>query len=128
MKDRREYYQRWREAHPDYFREYNRSHYTTEQNREKDRRLRQSVIEGYGGRCVCCGENNIRYLQIDHVNNDGVKHRQEIGKAPKQMYLWLKRNGFPVGFQILCANCHNAKTHYGGCQEGAHLRQAGTPE
>jgi len=31
------------------------------------------------------------------------------------MYVWLKRNYFPTGFQLLCHNCNLAKGFYGKC-------------
>ena len=58
-------------------------------------------------------------LTIDHVNNDGSKHRREIGKLYKypdgrralvtDIYGWLEKNGFPDGFQVLCYNCNISK-------------------
>jgi hypothetical protein len=37
------------------------------------------------------------------------------------VYLWLKREGFPAGFRVLCFNCNHAAHVNGGecgCQEG----------
>src|ERR1035437_9280995 len=28
--------------------------------------------------CKCCGENEIAFLQADHIENDGAAHRKEI--------------------------------------------------
>lgn len=53
--------------------------------------------------CLIC---DIDMLCIDHINNDGSKHRKEVGRA--RLYGWLKNNDFPLGFQVLCAN-HNLK-------------------
>lgn len=60
-------------------------------------------------RCACCGENNIKFLTIDHINNEGHKHRKEI-KGQILIY-WLIKNNLPEGFQILCYNCNCAKPH-----------------
>ncbi len=38
--------------------------------------LRTQVINSYGGSCVCCGETELVFLSIDHINNDGDKHRK----------------------------------------------------
>ncbi len=85
-----------------------------EQHRERTRRLKDQVYAAYGGkRCVCCGETEERFLTIDHVNNDGNRHRKEVG-AGKDMYGWLIRNGFPSGFQVLCQNCNMGKYLNGG--------------
>jgi len=77
--------------------------------------LRDEVFVAYGGyRCKCCGETEPRFLQIDHVNNDGAKHRRQMGGGGNHLYLWLKRNKYPEGFQVLCANCNYAK-RFGPC-------------
>lgn len=69
------------------------------------------VFDYYGRVCVCCGETIPKFLTIDHINNDGAEHRREIfgvnkGGAGLNFYLWLKRHGFPEGFQTLCMNCN----------------------
>jgi hypothetical protein len=53
------------------------------------------------------------FLAIDHVDNSGAKHKKEIGGAA-YFYRWLRNNGYPPGFQVLCFNCNWAKSH-GGC-------------
>src|SRR5439155_12426082 len=40
--------------------------------------LRHAAILAYGGRCACCSEVEYDFLQLDHVNNDGGQHREEI--------------------------------------------------
>lgn len=75
---------------------------------------RKLVISHYGGKCNCCGESIFEFLQIDHINGGGRKHRAEVGSGTK-FYRWLIRNGFPDGFQVLCANCNFGKGQYGTC-------------
>lgn len=58
--------------------------------------------------CACCGEIILEFLEVDHINNDGNKHRREIGN--QKIYDWLIKNKFPTGFQILCANCNKGKS------------------
>jgi hypothetical protein len=74
------------------------------------------VLEHYGGKCACCGETKIEFLTLNHTDNDGRKHREEVG-AGSQIYGWLVRNNFPLEpkLQVLCWNCQEAKTHYGYC-------------
>ena len=75
---------------------------------EKLARLRRKclVMDKYGGKCSCCGENRSEFLSIDHINGNGNQHRKQIvGK----IYPWLKRNKFPPGFQVLCHNCNMSK-------------------
>jgi len=77
------------------------------------RNLRKQVISNYGGRCAVCGETNLSFLCIDHINNDGAEHRDEIcgnRRSNITVYWWLKRNDFPPGFQVLCWN-HNWLKH-----------------
>ena len=76
---------------------------------------RNKVLEYYGNYCHCCGENEIKFLSIDHINGGGTKHRKQIGGGGTSLYLWLIKNNFPIGFQILCYNCNMAKGLYGKC-------------
>lgn len=74
--------------------------------------VKDEVFEAYGGYvCKCCGEKEKAFLTIDHVNNDGAKHRKEVGT---RLYHWLKNNEFPDGFQVLCMNCQWGKRCCGG--------------
>ncbi len=74
--------------------------------------LKDKVFAAYGGYvCTCCGEVEKNFLQIDHIENNGAEHRKEIGTS---LYKWLKKNGFPPGFQVLCANCNWGKRQCGG--------------
>jgi|SRR6185436_10210013 len=82
--------------------------------------LRNHVFAAYGGHCVCCGEDELVFLTIDHVHNDGATHRREVGLGDA-FFKWLKSHGFPSGFQILCRNCNWAKFREGECP---HKRKA----
>lgn len=77
---------------------------------------RRDVLRAYSGnppRCVCCGEDEERFLTIDHVNNDGSQQRKEVHQGAL-LYNWLKKNGWPEGFQILCYNCNLGRAHNRG--------------
>jgi len=87
-----------------------------EQVQAYQKRLKAEVFEAYGGKCVCCGESGLCFLTIDHINGDGAAHRRSLSKHRKSrslcsqtIYVWLKHNGFPKDFQILCYNCNCAK-------------------
>jgi hypothetical protein len=70
------------------------------------------IFEAYGGyKCKFCGETKKEFLTIDHINDDGARHRREIAKIrPKTyFYKWLWENNFPDGFQVLCRNCNWGK-------------------
>lgn len=77
-----------------------------------ERRVREEVLKHYGGQCACCKEATYEFLAIDHINGGGRKHRTEINTP---LPYWLKKNGFPEGFRILCHNCNLAKGRYGYC-------------
>jgi len=66
---------------------------------------RKSMLDTLGNRCVCCGETEEIYLEIDHVFNDGSKD-----KAPSLKK--IKEN--KERYQILCCNCNRAKHKNGG--------------
>lgn len=66
--------------------------------------------------CACCGEKELKFLSIDHINGGGNKQRKEMkGAGGASMTLWIIRNNFPEGFQILCHNCNMAKGFYRIC-------------
>lgn len=83
--------------------------------RDYGRQFRLKLIEAYGGHCVCCGETEPKFLELDHIDGGGGDHRREIGAGAEALYRWCVRNGFPATLQILCANCHNAKSFWGTC-------------
>ena len=75
-------------------------------------RLREEVLRHYGGKCACCGEKTYEFLAIDHIKGGGKKHRDSIRV---QLPWWLKKNGYPEGFRVLCHNCNMAMGRYGYC-------------
>lgn len=87
--------------------------------RENERRifdqLRLETLTAYGGSCVCCGEDYIPYLDFDHTNGGGNAHRKDVGTG-NQFYYWLRNNNYPPIIQILCSNCHAAKTRKYPCK------------
>lgn len=83
--------------------------------RLKRRNRKHEVINHYSNgtnMCESCGFCDIRALTIDHVDGGGCKHRRDIGiTSGWGFYKWLIDNGFPEGFQVLCANCQSIKRH-----------------
>lgn len=67
-------------------------------------KLKLDVINGYGGVCVCCNESYPAFLTIDHV----VPLRSNKRKW-RSLFLKLRRENFPPGYQVLCFNCNQAK-------------------
>lgn len=84
-------------------------------NKERSRcySLRVEVLDHYGGKCACCGEAELKFLCVDHINNDGAEHRRQIGTAAT-MWKWIIDSGFPDTFQVLCRNCNWGKQTNGG--------------
>ena len=73
--------------------------------------IKAAAMAHYGGeRCACpnCPQPTpgLKFLTIDHINNDGATHRKTF-KGP--MHRWLKTNNYPSGFQVLCFNCNCGK-------------------
>ena len=80
------------------------------------RRLRLEVVDGYGGRCACCGEDLVEFLAVDHVAGDGAEHRREIGKGSTYTFLrQIVTDGFPERYRLLCHNCNSSLGWYGHC-------------
>ena len=93
-------------------------------SRDRKHLEKLAAFDAYGGSvCKCCGETELEFLSIDHINEDGAKHRKDLpgsGGGGHQMYRWLRLNNYPPGFQVLCMNCNFAKGHFGQCP---HERQ-----
>jgi len=85
--------------------------------RPKEKSLKWVILNHYGCVCVCCGENDARFMTLDHKNNDGYKYRYKDGKKRKTgsaMYKDIINAGFPNDLQILCMNCNMGKQQNNG--------------
>lgn len=78
------------------------------------RDCRLKIINHYGGKCICCGEEEYKFLSIDHINGGGNKHKQEVGRS-NSFLRWIIKNNYPNFLQILCHNCNQAKGAWGKC-------------
>ena len=83
-----------------------------EYRKEWRHKHRITVFNYYGNKCACCGESELYFLTIDHINGGGRKHKQQIKQG--DIYKWLVNNGFPPGFQLLCFNCNSGRYRAGG--------------
>ncbi len=83
--------------------------------RQRDK-LRREALAAYGGPICCwCGIDEESVLTIDHINNDGNGHRKSLDmRGGPRFYHWLRKNGYPIGYQVLCMNCNMAKHLNGG--------------
>jgi hypothetical protein len=71
----------------------------------RNTKMRGVVLDHYGRACACCGEDEERFLTIDHVNSDG-KEMRKVHRTGLSFYRWLKNNDWPAEFQTLCFNCN----------------------
>ena len=71
------------------------------------RRVRNSALEALGNKCVNCGFDDFRALQIDHVNGNGSNERKTRSYKGNfhlnVLRSFLKNEG---KYQLLCANCN----------------------
>lgn len=79
---------------------------------KRKKKQKQIVFERYGNKCSClgCPETNTRFLTIDHINNDGRKHRN----MGKEFYKWIIKNNYPDDLQLLCWNCNSGRAQNNG--------------
>lgn len=86
--------------------------------REKYKILRRQVFEKLGVRCYCCGIEDIRFLTIDHIHNDGKLERTNPTGTAINSYTVLRRiwqAGCPSDrYRIACYNCNCARRVTGG--------------
>lgn len=85
--------------------------------------LKIEVLTHYGkGKLKCvvhgCKVQDLDMLTLDHVENDGARHRESLGRKGSggaSTYVDLKRRGYPTGHQTLCAN-HQLKKEIMRCR------------
>jgi hypothetical protein len=81
-------------------------------------KLRMAVLHAYSGKviqCHCCKTKDVDVLAVDHINGGGNKHQKKLRAEGKLLYLELKKQGYPKGYQILCHNCNYKKHLRGKC-------------
>lgn len=85
--------------------------------------IKIDTFNTYGGCfCKCCGESNLVFLTIDHIDGKGAEHRRELRKGKgdsggggNKTYHALKKAGYPAGYRVLCFNCNHANHVLGAC-------------
>ena len=103
----------WLKTHPEKQRQY---------DADRQTKRREFLLRVYGGQCRCCGETNSVFLEFDHIYNDGWAERRN-GRSTSVNTLMRDFQKFGVQLdriQILCANCHTAKTKLGMCDRSMH--------
>jgi len=117
---RKEYEKRYRQK-------YYHNYYRTEKGREivlravkkytrsdkyvsQVRKYHLQAIELLGGKCIACGCDDLRVLQIDHIEGGGNKELRQLG--PRRLYKKIVEDPFrKERYQVLCANCNWIKRH-----------------
>ena len=69
------------------------------------KRRRDAVVELLGGKCVRCGFDDDRALQVDHINGGGCQEKS----STTGIYYNFVINQIKSGdhhYQLLCANCN----------------------
>lgn len=108
---------RYREAKPDEVTPEQRERHNI-QAAVRRKIIRAEAINHYSNgtnRCACCGEPNIEFLALDHINNDGYEHRKTVASYRSKMAEWARANNYPPIFQVLCHNCNFSKHFHGEC-------------
>lgn len=75
-------------------------------------RTKREVLTYYGNgklACICCGENMYEFLTIDHINNNGSQQRKIVRRTGHNLYRYLIKSKYPLGYQTLCFNCNSGK-------------------
>jgi hypothetical protein len=119
---------KWHEENKEYsqkYREGRRDEFNAQQ--KKSRLVQKIKILTYYSKtnfpeCVCCEEkSNLIFLTIDHIEGrKNVTHKKRLGG--KDLYTWIEKNNFPLGYQTLCHNCNSAKSDSEMCPHQRSLK------
>ncbi len=100
-----------KEYYKKYYTNAERKAFVNENNKKRQKILKDMVFNFYGWICNCCGETGRSFLVIDHVNNDGYKDLAKAGykRTGNVLYRYIIDNNFPDKYQVLCWNCNSSK-------------------
>jgi len=97
---RKVYMPAYRAAHPEVFREFDKRRYDN---------ARMGAIRKLGSSCVICCEDELEFLTIDHVFNDGAveranRHHRLVFQSIVRGIVDLSR------YRVLCRNCNSGRS------------------
>ena len=73
-------------------------------------KIKTAAIAILGDKCACpgCNETNIKFLTIDHVHNNGARHRKQIGNSSNKLHQWIVDSPHRATrvLRLLCWNCN----------------------
>jgi hypothetical protein len=58
---------------------------------------------------VWCGNDLLLLLELDHVNDDGAKHRKNVGGYGVGLYKSIVGGTCTEEMQVLCSSCNRLK-------------------
>jgi hypothetical protein len=109
---------RWRQRNPEKVREQKYRWYHKNKvairkrmlpgNLARAKALRLAVLAAFGWKCIRCGFDDLRALQVDHMNGGGCQERKRLRN---QAAFNKKVLADQTGYQLLCANCNWIKRH-----------------
>jgi hypothetical protein len=74
--------------------------------REYAAKLRASVLLLLGGKCIKCGFDDPRALQIDHIEGNGNEDRKSVKGMSFHKKVLEEISKGNKKYQLLCANCN----------------------
>lgn len=78
---------------------------------KKRKEFRQKIIAKFGGKCIQCGFNDWRALQVDHVNGGGTQEVKIVFNRNRDKYNQSLLKDKSNKYQLLCANCNWIKKY-----------------
>ena len=90
------YARAWARAHPDV-------------GRQKNLRRKAEVLERLGGaRCVICGCDDVRALEVNHIRGGGGRESRSRGRAGSALLYGMILNGTrsTADLNVLCRPCN----------------------
>ena len=91
-----------------------------QKTKDSSKKVRLQILQHYSElgvpKCICCGEEHEEFLELNHINGGGVKHRKMIKASPGVgFYRWVIKNKYPAMFNIMCSNCNKSRGNRGYC-------------
>lgn len=86
-------------------------------------RLKLEMLDAFGWKCMCCGEDKIYFLTLQHIHGGrhfyGRKDKVTAGRVQSSTYVEIRKarkSGWDrTQYELLCINCNFAHGHHGEC-------------
>lgn len=125
-----EHYKQYRNAYQQtdsykkYQKEYKASGRLQQKRLERHKQIKKEAFQLLGSKCKYCGNEDMRCLQIDHIEPVYNGHSTLHGLFLCRQIL---RTGDITNLQLLCANCHAIKSHEEAWLYGKKGRKGSVP-